>query len=114
VTLAEGSLVGTLAANAALVFGYRIYRLSRGGPLADAIGGAVLAAALGITAIGVAAGVDWMEYVALVYGLLFAAVVMPVWVLGVLIPMRPGPIDWAFTVVYWASLVVIAVMALAA
>jgi hypothetical protein len=114
VSAAEAVLVVTLAANAALVFGYRVYRLAGGGPLADAIGGAVLAALLGLTAIGVAAGIEWVRWVALAYGLLFGIAIMPVWVLGVLIPLRPGPIDYAFTALYWSSLGVIVVTAVAA
>jgi hypothetical protein len=111
---AETVLVVTLAANGALVFGYRIYRLARGGPLADAVGGAVLAVLLAVIAIGVAADVEWVRYVALAYGLLFGLAVMPIWVLGVLIPMRPGIVDYSFTVLYWSSLGVIVVAALAA
>ena len=111
---AEAVLVVTLAANAALVFGYRVYRLAAGGPMADAIGGAALAALLGATAIGVAAGIGWVLWVALAYGLLFGIGIMPIWVLGVLIPMRPGPVDYAFTAVYWSSLGVIVVAAIAA
>lgn len=111
---AESVLVATLAANAALVFGYRVYRLARGGPLADAIGGAVLAALLAASAIGVAAGAGWVRHVAMAYGLLFGIAVMPVWVLGVLIPMPPGPVDYGFTALYWSSLIVIVVSAIAA
>lgn len=110
---AESVLVVMLAANATLVFGYRVYRLSRGGPLADAIGGAVLAALLAATATGVAAGAGWVRYVAMAYGILFGIAVMPVWILGVLIPMRPGPVDYAFTALYWSSLIVIVVAAIA-
>ena len=110
----ETVLVVTLAANGALVFGYRIYRLARGGPLADAVGGAALAAALAVIAIAIAAGVEWVRYVALGYGLTFGLAAMPVWVLGVLIPMRPGPLDYAFTILYWSSLAVIVVAAIVA
>ncbi len=39
---------------------------------------------------------------------------MPVWVLAVLIPLPPGPIDYAFTGAYWATLIVIGVASIAA
>ena len=42
---------------------------------------------------------------------LFALLAMPVWVLGVLLPLRPRAIDYTFTVCYWAALVVTAVAA---
>jgi hypothetical protein len=44
---------------------------------------------------------------------LFALVAMPVWVLGVLLPLPPGALDYSFTVVYWLLLIVIAVAAIA-
>ena len=106
-------LIVLLAVNAAVVFGYRVYRLAHGGPITDAIGGAVLAALLGAIAIGVALEIGWAEWAAAGYGALFAIAVMPLWTLAVLIPMRPGPVDYAFTVVYWASLIAIVVAAAA-
>jgi uncharacterized membrane protein len=106
-------LVVALATNAALGLGYRVYRLSKAGPVADVIGQAILAALLFVLAIALAAGADWPRWPALVYGLLFAVVVMPVWVLGVLIPLPPEKPDYAFTAVYWATLLVTVVAALA-
>jgi hypothetical protein len=111
---AETILIVTLAANAALVFGYRVHRLTRGGPMADAVGGAALGVVLAVIAVGIAAGIGWARFLAVGYGLFFAIAVMPVWVLGVLIPMRPGRADFAFTALYWTSLVVIVVAAIAA
>jgi hypothetical protein len=46
--------------------------------------------------------------------LVFAVVVMPIWVLGVLIPLPPGPLDYSFTGIYEATLVVVVVGAFAA
>ena len=105
-------LVGGLALNAALGLGYRAYRLTKGGPLADVLGQAILAVILGLVAVGVA--VEWgpARWIALGYGLLFGVIVMPIWTLAVLIPLPPGATDYAFTIVYWAVLVAIAVAAL--
>ena len=113
-TTSKTVLVGVLSLNAAVVFGYRVYRLTKGGPMADAVGGAILALALGAVAVGVAAGMEWLKWAAFAYGLLFALVVMPVWCLAVLIPMRPRWPDYSFTALYWASLVVICGAAVAA
>jgi hypothetical protein len=110
----EWTLVIMLGVNAALVLGYRLYRLTKGGPMADAIGGAVLAAALVLVALGVAAGTGWVRWAALGYGSLFAVVVMPIWALAVLIPMRPRWPDYTFTALYWLSLIVICIAAVAA
>ena len=106
-------LVAALALNAALGLGYRIYRLSKGGPIADVWGQAVLGTVLALVAMSVGLGIDWPRWIALAYALLFAIVAMPVWVLGVLLPLPPRAIDYAFTVVYWVMLVVIAVAAIA-
>jgi hypothetical protein len=106
-------LVAALAANAALGLGYRIYRLSKGGPIADVWGQAVLGAVLALIAGAVGLGIVWPRWVALGYALLFALVAMPVWVLGVLLPLPPRAVDYAFTVVYWVMLIVIAVAAIA-
>jgi hypothetical protein len=38
---------------------------------------------------------------------------MPVWVLAVLIPLRPGWVDYAFTTIYWLALGVIVAAVLA-
>ena len=106
-------LVAALAINAALGFGYRVYRLSKGGPIADVWGQAILGVLLAVTATFVASDAGWARWVALVYGLLFGLAVLPVWVLGVLIPMRPRRVDYAFTAVYWLGLIVVVIGALA-
>ncbi len=105
-------LIGALAFNAAAGFGYRVYRLTKGGPMADVIGQAVLGVILAGLAIALATGVGWPRWPALVYGLVFAVVVMPIWVLAVLIPIRPGTIDYVFTLLYWFSLAAIVIAAL--
>lgn len=105
-------LVSALALNAVLGLGYRVHRLSKGGPLSDVIGQAALAFLLAVFAVGVTLDGGWARWAALVYGLLFGLVVMPIWVLAVLIPMRPGPIDYGFTAVYWTGLLAIVVAAL--
>lgn len=107
-------LVVGLGANAAIGLGYRIYRHRRGGPIGDVWGQAVLAAVLSGVALGVSVGSNWARWIALVYAALFGLIAMPVWVLGVLLPMRPRAIDYAFTVTYWLLLVVIAVAAVLA
>jgi hypothetical protein len=114
VTAARSILVVLLALNGVVVFGYRIYRLTRGGPMADAIGGAILAVIVSVLAIGVAADLSWGRWGALVYAGLFGLAVMPVWTLAVLIPLRPGPPDYLFTAVYWATLLGVAIAAIAA
>ena len=100
-----------LVLNASLGLGYRIFRLSKGGPIGDVIGQALLGAVLAATAVGVAAGWDFAGW-ALAYAVLFALVVMPLWTLAVLIPMRPGRVDLGFTIGYWAVLIGIFVAAL--
>lgn len=110
----DSILVATVVANGVLAFAYRVWRLTKGGPIYDVIGGAIVALALGAIGAGYAAGAGWMRWVALVYAALFALVVMPVWTLAVLIPMRPRAPDLTFTSIYWATLVLIAVAALAA
>lgn len=111
-TLAQSSLVPNwwgyalavaLVANAVIGFGYRVFRLSKGGPLGDVIGQAVLGVLLVGIAFGVMAAHDWARWSALIYGLLFGVAVMPVWVLAVLIPSDPKRVDYAFTAVYWAT-----------
>ena len=106
-------LATALGANAALGLGYRIYRLGKGGPIADVWGQAVLGGVLALVAVSVGLGVTWPRWIALGYAVLFALVAMPVWVLGVLLPLPPGALDYAFTVVYWLLLIVIAVAAVA-
>jgi hypothetical protein len=49
------TLIVLLVLNASLGLGYRIFRLSKGGPMGDVIGQALLAALLAGTALGVAA-----------------------------------------------------------
>ena len=104
-------LAGTLLINAALAFGYRVYRLSKGGPMGDVVGQAVLATMLVGIALGLAAGADWLRWLALGYAVLFGVLVMPVWTLAILVPMDPRPIDYGFTATYWGSLVLIGVAA---
>jgi hypothetical protein len=106
-------LAAALALNAALGFGYRVYRLSKGGPMADVVGQAILGVILLGLAGAAAAEAGWARWPALGYALLFGVVVMPVWVLAVLIPLRPQAPDYAFTVGYWMCLIVIAVAAIA-
>ena len=52
------TLIVLLVLNASLGLGYRIFRLSKGGPMGDVIGQALLGALLAGTAVGVAAGWD--------------------------------------------------------
>ncbi len=106
-------LVAALLGNGVLGFAYRLYRFARGGPLGDVVGQAVLGTLLVALALMVATGIGWARWVALAYAVLFALVVMPVWTLAVLIPLPPGRVDYAFTAVYWTTLVAIAVAALA-
>lgn len=105
-------LIGALATGAALVLGYRVYRLSKGGPMADVYGGAALAVLLIALALLVAADAEWARWPALGYALFFGLLVMPVWTLGVLLPLDPGPIDYGFATLYWLSLILTAVAAL--
>lgn len=107
-------LVAALLVNAAAGLGYRVYRLSKGGPKSDVVGQSILGILLSGLAAGLALGAGWPRWGALVYGLLFGVVVMPIWVLAVLIPLRPRAIDYAFTGVYWTVLVLIVVAALGA
>jgi hypothetical protein len=100
-------LTAALGLNAASLFGYRLYRLSKGGPAADAFGGAFLAGLLVLLAVFLAAGAGWPRWAALAYAVLFTFVVMPIWTLAVLIPLPPKAVDMVFTVFYWGSLVVI-------
>ena len=107
-------LVAALAVNAATGFGYRVYRYRKGGPKADVLGQAILGCLLVFLAAALALGAGWPRWGALAYALLFGVVVMPLWVLAVLIPLRPRAIDYAFTATYWALLVLIGVAAIAA
>ena len=105
-------LVVALVTNAVIGLAYRLYRRAHGGPRADVWGQAVLGVVLGAIALGVALGVGWLRWAALAYAVLFAFVAMPVWVLGVLLPLRPRAIDYAFTVVYWLVLLIVGIGAL--
>jgi heme/copper-type cytochrome/quinol oxidase subunit 4 len=107
------TLAVALGINAAVGFGYRVFRLSRGGPLADVIGQAVLGVILAALAVGTALGAGWPRWAALIYALLFGVAVMPLWVLAVLIPLDPKRIDYVFTTVYWLMLLVIAIASIA-
>lgn len=107
-------LAAALVVNAVLGFGYRVYRLTRGGPTSDVIGQALLGALLIAVAVAAGVGAGWARWPALGYALVFGVIVMPVWVLAVLIPLPPERIDYAFTVVYWMGLVVVAVAAIGA
>jgi len=102
-----------LVLNALLSFGYRLYRLPRGGSRADVNGQALLGVILIALAVALSFGTGWPRWPALAYGLLFGVVVMPIWVLAVLIPSSPGRLDYAFTAVYWLLLFVIVGGALA-
>lgn len=108
------TLAALLGFNAAIGFGYRVHRLSKGGPIADVIGQAVLGILLIGLAVATAAGAGWTRWAALVYALLFGVAVMPVWVLAVLIPLQPRALDYAFTGLYWVGLIGIAVASIAA
>jgi hypothetical protein len=112
VTTWQTVLVVALGLNAALGFGYRVYRLTKKGPMADAVGQAILGALLVVLAVGATGGHSWARWGALVYGLLFGLVVMPVWTLAILLPLPPGRVDYAFTGVYWAGLVTIVLAAI--
>ena len=106
------TLALALGFNAAVGFGYRVFRLTKGGPTSDVIGQAVLGVLLIGLAVATAAGAGWPRWAALIYALLFGVAVMPVWVLAVLIPSDPKKIDYAFTVTYWAGLATIALAAI--
>ena len=108
---AETVLIGALAFNAVLGFGYRVYRLAQGGPMSDVIGQAVLGVVLAAVAVAVALGAEWARWAAFGYALAFAMVVMPVWTLAVLIPMRPRALDYSFAGAYWVLLLVIGITA---
>lgn len=107
----EAVLVGALAANAVIGLGYRVYRRAKGGPIADVWGQAILGVLLLAVAAAILMGAGWPRWVALVYAVVFALLVMPIWVLGVLLPMRPRAIDYTFTITYWVLLVAIGIAA---
>lgn len=105
-------LVVALLTNAVTGFGYRFYRFRKGGPIGDVWGQAVLALLLGALAVAAGLGAGWPRWPALAYAGLFGLVVMPIWTLAVLIPLPPGGIDYAFTGLYWGTLLVIGTAAL--
>lgn len=105
-------LIAALLISGSLVFAYRLYRTTRGGPAADAAGGAALLGLLGALAWALAADMLWVRWVALAYAVLFGIVVMPIWTLAVLIPLPPRALDWGFAVLYWLTLPVIGIAAL--
>jgi len=105
-------LVVCLLVNAFAGLSYRVFRLRRGGPRADVTGQAILGAVLVLLAVGVGLGWDWTLWAALGYGALFGVIVMPLWTLAVFIPTRPGPVDKAFAIVYWAALTLIVIASL--
>lgn len=109
----RATLIAALLFNAATGLGYRVYRFRKGGPKSDVVGQSILGVLLAALAAGLAVGGGWPRWPALVYGLLFGVVVMPIWVLAVLIPLGPRAIDYAFTAAYWAMLILIVVAALA-
>jgi hypothetical protein len=108
----ETVLVVGLVVNAIIGLGYRVYRRTKGGPIADVWGQAILAVLLVAIASGIALGADSLRWVALVYAAVFTFLAMPVWVLGVLLPLRPRAIDYSFTITYWALLIAIGIAAL--
>jgi hypothetical protein len=108
---AQATLATALIVNALLGVGYHVYRRARGGPKADVVGQAILAFLLLAVAAAVASGATWARWAALAYGALFGVVVMPLWTLGVFIPMRPGPLDKGYTALYWVILGVIVIAA---
>lgn len=107
-------LVVCLALTAALGLGYRIYRWTKKGPPGDVWGQAVLAAVLIALAVGVGRDWTWARWASVGFGAFFGAVVMPLWVLAVLIPMRPRRLDIAYTAAYWALLIVLVIAGIAA
>ena len=105
-------LVGGLLANGLAGFLYRAYRYRKGGPLGDVWGQALLGILLAGFALALVLGAGWPRWPALAYAVLFAFVVMPIWTLAVLIPLPPARLDYAFTALYWATLLVIGTAAL--
>ena len=108
----RGVLIGALVLNALAGFSYRLYRHRKGGPIGDVWGQAVLGVLLAALGLALVLGAGWPRWPALAYAVLFAFVVMPIWTLAVLIPLDPEKIDYAFTTLYWTSLLVIGAAAL--
>lgn len=112
---ASTGLVWVLLTLAALGFAYRLYRyLAKDGPLDDVLGGGLLGGILIAIAILVASDVGFGRWAALIYGIAFELIVMPFWVLAVMIPSRPKPLDITFTVLYDLLLAATIVLAIAA
>ena len=107
-------LVVALALNAVLGFGYRVHRLGKGGPIGDVWGQGVLGVLLLALALAVGLGAGWARWPAGIYAVVFGVIVMPLWLLAVFIPMRPGTVDYAFTGSYWLLLGVILLAAVLA
>ncbi len=107
-------LMAGLVLNATVGLGYRIYRYSKGGARSDVIGQSILGALLLLTALGIVMGWGPATVIALGYGLVFGLVVMPLWTVAVLIPLRPRRLDYGFTIVYWSALGLIVVASIAA
>jgi hypothetical protein len=105
-------LIAGLLVNACAGLGYRVYRQSKGGPRSDVVGQTILGGLLVVLAVALVTGAGWPRWPALVYGVVFGLVVMPLWVLAVLIPLQPRAIDYAFTAVYWVVLAAIVIAAL--
>jgi hypothetical protein len=106
-------LSAALCVNAVSGFAYRLFRLSKGGPMGDVLGQALLGILLLALAVAAATGAGFAAWASLLYAALFGVVVMPLWVIAVLIPLRPQRLDLAFTAVYWLALIVIGAAALA-
>ena len=81
--------------------------------MGDVLGQSVLGALLVALSFAVLEQAPFAASASLLYALLFGLVVMPLWVVAVLIPLRPQRIDLAFTALYWLALIVIAAAALA-
>ncbi|HJR45008.1 MAG TPA: hypothetical protein VJ927_05335 [Actinomycetota bacterium] len=105
-------LVVALGLNAVAGFVYRLYRFRKGGPVGDVWGQALLGVLLAGLALSIGLGGDWARWPALAYAVLFGVVVMPIWTLAVLIPLPPARVDYAFTALYWTTLLVIGVAAI--
>lgn len=103
--------MGSLIFVAVLGFIYRAYRMTKGGPAADVWGQGILGLCLVLIALGVSPDVGWPRWSALAFAVVFGVVVMPVWVLSVLIPMRPGVVDYVFTAAYWSGIVIVGIAA---
>jgi hypothetical protein len=105
-------LIGALVLNGIAGFAYRLFRYRNGGALGDVWGQAILGLLLAGLALALGLGAGWPRWPALGYAVLFAFIVMPLWTLAVLIPLPPGRLDYAFTALYWATLLVIGAAAL--